>query len=525
VHSIRYRIVAAIMLVAVLFSFLAVYAVTRLDSVTSQQAHLTKTTTDPFVAIAAMQHNADDSTLNAAVVLWGPASMRATSMPTMVSDTAAVNNQLASFDTSLLSAAGQAQFKKIVTQSSSLAKLINSLMGQHVKVLDPGAPTITLDNASVALNQRSASIQALKETVRKAELDGTKSLKANAASARSLLEMLLAVFIAIGIALALWLSRLLTKPLSNAVTVIKAVADGDFTNRLEVHSKDELGAMANSLNTMLESVSGVLQSIDASAEQLADASSGMTLRNNDLADATSRVADRAHAASNQATEVGATVGEVAASTEQMTAAINEIALNAGRAAAVAANAVEVAARTRDAITRLGDSSAEVGNVVKLIESIADQTNLLALNATIEAARAGEAGKGFAVVASEVKDLSQETGRATQEIAGRIDAIQRDTSDAVTAIEEIAGIVDSINEIQGQIATAVEEQTATTSEISRSVDTVALSSEQIFGQVAGVSQSIEETRQAMHESRADAERLAAMSAELKELLGQFQTRAV
>ena len=124
----------------------------------------------------------------------------------------------------------------------------------------------------------------------------------------------------------------------------------------------------------------------------------------------------------------------------MTAAINEIALNAGRAAQVAANAVEVAARTRDAITRLGDSSAEVGNVVKLIESIADQTNLLALNATIEAARAGEAGKGFAVVASEVKDLSQETGRATQEIAGRIDAIQRDTSDAVIAIEEIAGIV-------------------------------------------------------------------------------------
>jgi methyl-accepting chemotaxis protein len=160
--------------------------------------------------------------------------------------------------------------------------------------------------------------------------------------------------------------------------------------------------------------------------------------------------------------------------------------------------------------------------VKLIESIADQTNLLALNATIEAARAGEAGKGFAVVANEVKELSQETGKATQEIASRIEAIQRDTTDAVQTIEEITAIVDSINAIQSQIAAAVEEQTATTGEIGRSVSDVAVNSADIVGRISGVGTAVEATQQAIDENRHEAQRLAAMSQELHDLLAAFRT---
>ena len=104
----------------------------------------------------------------------------------------------------------------------------------------------------------------------------------------------------------------------------------------------------------------------------------------------------------------------------------------------------------------------------MITSIAEQTNLLALNATIEAARAGEAGKGFAVVATEVKDLAQETARATEDISRRVEAIQADTSGAVAAIEEITSVIARISDFQTTIASAVEEQTATTAEMSRSV---------------------------------------------------------
>ncbi len=118
--------------------------------------------------------------------------------------------------------------------------------------------------------------------------------------------------------------------------------------------------------------------------------------------------------------------------------------------------------------KLGESSQEIGNVIKVITSIAQQTNLLALNATIEAARAGEAGKGFAVVANEVKELAKQTARATEDIGRKIESIQGDTKGAVKAIEEISAIINQINDISNSIASAVEEQTVTTNEISRSV---------------------------------------------------------
>ena len=138
-----------------------------------------------------------------------------------------------------------------------------------------------------------------------------------------------------------------------------------------------------------------------------------------------------------AEEVSRSVQTVAAGAEQMGASIREIASNAAEASEVAARAVIAAETTTATVAKLGESSAEIGNVVKVITTIAEQTNLLALNATIEAARAGEAGKGFAVVANEVKELAQETAKATEDIARRVLAIQGDTTAAVAAIEEIS----------------------------------------------------------------------------------------
>jgi methyl-accepting chemotaxis protein len=212
---------------------------------------------------------------------------------------------------------------------------------------------------------------------------------------------------------------------------------------------------------------------------------------------------------------------VSAGSEQMGASIREISQNAAEAARVAEEAVGVTATTSATMAKLGESSAEIGNVIKVITSIAEQTNLLALNATIEAARAGEMGKGFAVVASEVKDLAQETARATEDISRRVQAIQADTTGAVTAIEEITRVIARISDFQTTIASAVEEQTATTAEMNRSVGEAATGTGQIAENITGVADAARLTTEGVSQSQHATAELARMSAELTDLVSTFR----
>ncbi len=177
--------------------------------------------------------------------------------------------------------------------------------------------------------------------------------------------------------------------------------------------------------------------------------------------------------------------------------------------------------TNVTVTKLGESSAEIGQVIKVITSIAQQTNLLALNATIEAARAGEAGKGFAVVANEVKELAKQTAKATEDISQRIGAIQADAKSAVDAIRMISEIVGQVNDIAGTIATAVEEQSATTSEMSRNVSEAAKGSGEVARYITSVATAAQSTSAGASDSQRAAQQLARMSTELRALVGQFK----
>ncbi len=312
----------------------------------------------------------------------------------------------------------------------------------------------------------------------------------------------------------------IVRPLRRVSRVLAAVAEGDLTGVAGVRSKDEVGRMAQALDRATAQLRETIGAMSQNSQALAKASEELSSVSGQMSGTAEESAAQAGHVASAAEQVTRNVQSVATGTEEMSASIREIAQSAASAAGVAAEAVRVAGTTTATVAKLGESSAEIGNVVKVITSIAEQTNLLALNATIEAARAGEAGKGFAVVANEVKELAQETAKATEDIARRVLAIQGDTTAAVTAIEEISSIVAQISDRQTTIASAVEEQTATTNEMSRSVQEAADGTGQIATNITGVSGAAESTTQALGQTRIAVDELSRMASDLRTTVGRF-----
>jgi methyl-accepting chemotaxis protein len=242
-----------------------------------------------------------------------------------------------------------------------------------------------------------------------------------------------------------------------------ALSRGDLRgSRSSAHRNvsGETGGLAQAMAALartLEPIVPAVQLLDIAGEEIAEASRTVTSGMRD----TTREAD---AIETSVRAIAVDVRGIEESGSQIKAAVSSIAENAGRASQMAREAVDAVAATTAVVGALGESSDRVGNVVKLITGIAEQTNLLALNATIEAARAGESGKGFAVVAGEVKELAQETARATDEVAPVIESIQREAAAAITAIGRVRATIEEIAAFQQTIVAAVDEQSATTSRL-------------------------------------------------------------
>jgi methyl-accepting chemotaxis protein len=420
---------------------------------------------------------------------------------------------------------------------------------QQSKTFDDDMESLTTGTISDEVKQITDDAEGIKSDAAADEEKDAAATESVIADTKTLSMLLSLGGLALGLAIAWLIGRGISRPIVAMTGAMTKLAGGDKSITVPaLGRKDEIGQMADAVEVFKqnaiemdrlaaeqrkeqerkearqraiegyiksfdESVSGLLGILASAATEMRSTAESMSA----TAEETSRQSTAVAAASEQAST---NVQTVAAAAEELTSSIGEITRRVSESTQIAGRAVDEAVRTNGAVKGLAEAAQKIGNVVQLINDIASQTNLLALNATIEAARAGEAGKGFAVVASEVKSLATQTSKATEEIAGQIQAMQGATEGAVGAIEGIGSTITKISEIATAIASAVEEQGAATQEIARNVQQAAAGTSEVSTNITGVTQAAGQTGAASAQVLSTAGELAKQSEVLRGEVNKF-----
>jgi methyl-accepting chemotaxis protein len=329
-----------------------------------------------------------------------------------------------------------------------------------------------------------------------------------------------------------WLiGRSISRPLGQLGARMRRLADGALDADIPgIERGDEVGAMAATVQIFKDNALRIrgLEKVEAETQHRAAAERRAAMEN--IADdfersvkgIVSSVATAAAGMQTTAQSMTATASDASARAATVGAASDsaEISRQVTQSSKIAAQAVGDAERTNATVQILSTGAEKIGEVVKLIHSIAAQTNLLALNATIEAARAGESGRGFAVVASEVKALANQTAKATEEIATQVSAMQSSTSEAVLSIGGITETIAQMSEITTSIAASVQQQGEATREIARNIQSAAAGSSEISAHIGGVTTAAAATGLAASDVLSNARELDNQSGMLRHAVDEF-----
>jgi methyl-accepting chemotaxis protein len=324
-------------------------------------------------------------------------------------------------------------------------------------------------------------------------------------------------------ALLIWLAHAVTKALDEADmaladataanTQAAQLAEADKQRQKDTEaSQAEIARVANAFE---HTIGTVLSELQISAQDMADLA-------NSLRTDAGETRNSAEAASTQARETSSTVESVASAAQELAASIAEASRTLGNADSISGRAAEEATRAGGSMAELEAAAREIEDIIEMVTSVAEQTNLLALNATIEAARAGEAGKGFAVVASEVKDLADQTGKATDEIRKKIEAMRNAADEASSGLSQISSTIGEVRDASSSARDAFAEQASATDEIARLASDAAGSTARVDAEAAAVTGAAERTNQASERFSGAAAGLSEAAERLASELAKFRS---